>query len=505
MQHRSTAPRFLALALVATATAAAVRAHAQTSTATTRTVSTRPAPNATAAPTDPTGKKILTLADYGRWKRITSTALSADGKWITYAYQPNEGDATLYVKQFDGDKMYTIPIGSAPAGGRGGGGGGDGGTGGGGGPAFSDDGKFVGYYVNPPAPPTGGRGRGAPGGGGGRGQAPFVAVGATTPRPPARRFELLDLATGAKFPVPNAATFRFAKGGKWLAVRVNRPAGDTTRQGGDLVLRELATAVTRNIGNVNLYDFDDAGRFLAYTVDAGDRIGNGVYLVDLATGGTRPLNTATLDFDQLIWSDAGTNLAVLRGEKVRDTRPQSRPDPRQQPDSTRPDSTAPPRRTTESTPARRQKDNVLLAWMDLGAPKPRSLEYDPAKDEGFPRDMVLSEFSPPRWSKDGSRIFVGIKEQEPELPRTDEPQANVDVWHWKDPEPQSQQVVRLQQERRSTYPAAILVATNRFVRFGDNEMRGVQPTANGKWGIGRFDAPYRGEVAWGGAERMCTA
>src|SRR5665213_1476615 len=59
--------------------------------------------------------KVLNLPDYGRWNRITSTALSPDGKWISYAYQPNDGNATLFIKQLDGDKVFTIPVGAAPA------------------------------------------------------------------------------------------------------------------------------------------------------------------------------------------------------------------------------------------------------------------------------------------------------------------------------------------------------------------------------------------------------
>ena len=114
--------------------------------------------------------KVLNLADYGRWSRITSTGLSADGKWMSYAYQPNEGDGTLYVKQLDGDKVFTIPIGSAPAA-AGGGGGAPGGAGGG--VQFSDDSRFVAYYVNPPDAGGGRGGRGGGGGGGGgRGGAP---------------------------------------------------------------------------------------------------------------------------------------------------------------------------------------------------------------------------------------------------------------------------------------------------------------------------------------------
>ena len=68
-------------------------------------------PSTSASRGDP--KKALTLADYGRWNRITQTAISPDGKWMSYAYQPNDGDVTLYVKELDGSKVYTIAAGRA--------------------------------------------------------------------------------------------------------------------------------------------------------------------------------------------------------------------------------------------------------------------------------------------------------------------------------------------------------------------------------------------------------
>ena len=417
--------------------------------------------------------RVLTLADYGKWSRITSPAISADGKWMTYIIQPNEGDATLHARQLDGAKVHAVSVGTTPQGG-GGGAGGFGGGAGASAPVISDDSRFVGYFVNPAARDLERSRRGArPGIPGGPG-AVQAAGGAA--RPPARRFEVLDLATGEKFSVANAASFKFANGGRWLAVRKNEATPDTTRDGADLVLRDLATGETRNIGNVRVYEFDDAGKLLAYTVDAVDRVGNGLYVVELASGATRPLATAAADFDQVAWSSEGASLAVLRGEKKKENK---------------------------------QKDNVLLAWTGVGSAKMTSLEYDPAKDASFPKGMVLSEFAAPRWSRDGSRLFVGVKEQEPDPDRGDEPQANVDVWHWKDPEPQSVQMVRLQQERRSTYPAVITLSTKKLVQLGDREMRSVQATANGKWGIGRLDTPYRGEVAWGGSRadyyRVSTA
>jgi len=406
-------------------------------------------------------KKVLTIADYGKWNRINAAALSPDGKWMTYTYQPNTGDATLFVRQLDGDKIYTVPLGSA---GGGGGGRGGGGGAGGGGPQFSDNSRWIGYFVNPPAASGRGGGRagapaGAPGGarGGTRGGS---EAGATPAARPTRRFELLELATGERYSLPNPANFRFSKGSRWLAVRLNRASSDTSFSGSDLILRDLSSGTSSNIGNVNLYDFDSAGAQLAYTVDAQEKNGNGIYLLNPATGATRVLAAASADFDALSWSPEGANLAVLRGEKKKENK---------------------------------QKDNVLLAWIDAGTGSARALQFDPGKADGFPKGMVLSEFSPPQWTKDGAKIFIGIKEQEAEPPAGNEPQANVDVWHWKDTPLQSEQMIRLNQERRATLPAAFVVASGRFVQLGDNDMRGVTPVANGRWGIGRNDVPYRGE------------
>lgn len=398
-----------------------------------------------AARNDPTGKKILGLADIGRWNRITNAALSADGVWMTYTYSPNEGDGTLFVKQLDGSKSYSIPVGSAPV--------------------FSDDSKFVGYFVSPPSAAGAGR---AGRGGGGRGQALVgLAPGAT----PTRRFELLDLSSGDKYSVPDAQTFKFSKGSKFVAVRTNKANAASKHNGTDLVLRELATGVSQNIGNVNLYDFDDAGKMLAYTVDAADRVGNGVYVVDLATSQSKVLSSASADYDGLTWGEKGASLAALKGDKKKESL---------------------------------QRDNSLLVWKDVASDKPRAVEYDPSKDAGFPKGYVLSEMAAPKWTRDGSRVYLGIKEQEadPGAPAAGaEPKANVDVWHWKDAEVQSVQIVRLAQERRATLPVVFDIGNNKLVRISDETMRQVTPTPDPKWAIGRIDTTYRTEVQWGASKQ----
>jgi dipeptidyl aminopeptidase/acylaminoacyl peptidase len=418
----------------------------------------------------PGERKVLQLEDFARWNRITSPALSPDGKWMTFTYSPNEGGQTiLHVKAVDGTTDYTASVGNAAGGGRAGGPpGGRGGGGAGNAPSFTGDSRWAAYMVTPEARGGGGRG------GAGRGRGGQGAASQETPA--VAHLELLNLASGEKVTIPNAASWRFSSDSRWLAVKLNRAPGASPQAaagaapaaptGADLIVRDMASGADRNIGNVNQFEFDDSGKLLAYTLDAPGRLGNGVYLLDPATGETRALNTAQAEFDQLTWSPSGTNLAVLRGEKTRGTK---------------------------------QRDNVLVAWLGVRTAESKSITYEPSKDASFPKGMVLSEYAAPRWSKDGSRIFVGVKEQEPEVPAADSNKANVDIWHWRDQTPQSVQIIQLQQLRRATLPAVILLSTNKLVKLGDDNARTIVPAANSSVAIARNDSAYRGEVAWGGS------
>ena len=244
-------------------------------------------------------------------------------------------------------------------------------------------------------------------------------------------------------------------------MRANKANASAKHNGADLVLRELASGISQNIGNVNLYDFDDAGRMLAYTVDAAERVGNGVYVVDLATSQSKVLSSASLDYDQLTWGDKGASLAVLRGDKKKENL---------------------------------QRDNTLLVWQDVSAAKPTRHRVRSVEGRGFPKGYVLSEFAALRWTRDGSRIYVGLKDQEADpgtpAPSAD-PKANVDVWHWKDNEVQSVQIVRLAQERRATLPAVFNVASGKLVRIADE--RDAQRHADARSEVG--DRPHRHDVS----------
>ncbi|MHB1224135.1 MAG: prolyl oligopeptidase family serine peptidase [Gemmatimonadaceae bacterium] len=424
---RALAPRSRHAALVAAAVAslaAPAAVVAQTSVAPAAPVSLPATAPATATASN---GRVLSLADYGGWSRITGTALSPDGRWVTYAYQPNDGDPVVHVRRLGDTLTHAVRVGASAR--------------------FSDDSRWFATLVSPPEK-----------------EAEKLRK---AHKPVPRAAILIDLATGRRDSVPDAASITFAEGGRWVAVQRARADTSSKARGADVVLRDLRGGTALHLGAVGQLAFNEpakggAATHLAYTVDAADQVGNGVYVIELASGRTIPVASGSESFDGLAWSDDGAKLAVLHGD-------------------------APEKMA--------HRANAILVASGFAATAPTRIEIAAT---AAPTGMVLSENAEPRWSRDGSRLFVGLRAQEPAVEKGDDPVANVDVWHWKDEEVQSVQIVRSAQDRRFTYAAAVIVADRKLVPLADTAMRIVAPTALGTIALGRDGTPYRGAVSWGG-------
>ena len=391
----------------------------------------------------PAGQKVLTLADYPRWKHVLSSGISPDGNWISYGLRPNGGDETLYFKSLAAEKIHEIAGGTRPA--------------------FSRDSKWAAYMINLP-----------------KADAEKLRK---DKKPVPSKAELINLATGDKFTLENASSFAFSNDSKTFAARKAKPEGESKSSGTDLILRRLDTGATQLLGNVGEFVFNKPGRLLAYSVDAADKKGNGLYLLDPASGMLNLLDSAEMEYVRIAWDREGTGLAVLKGTKDKGFL---------------------------------QKRNLLVTFTGLGKPAkgaaagPVRIEYDPSQDASFPKDMVLSEKGQTEgrrqaasdeadnpalsWSDDLSRIFCGIKEQENEPEESKEPVANVDVWHWKDERIQSEQMIQAERDRNFTYRSVFFIKEKKFLRLADGKMRTMTVTRDGRWGIGRDDKAYLTDV-----------
>ena len=279
-------------------------------------------------------------------------------------------------------------------------------------------------------------------------------------KPVPNTLHVIGLSDGDRTEESRVRGFAFSETGRYLAIHKDRSDPESEHRGSDLLLRDLQEGTTLSFGNVSEYAFDVRGDFLAYVVDASGKSGNGLYVVSTADGRIRPLSTGPDRFEDLAWSEAAAAVTVLRGE------------------------------TGE---AETHRSNSLVVATSIDGERARVRELGPQDLESFPTGFVISELAETRWTEDGSRILLGLKEQEPRVDDDeDDDVPNVDVWHWADDRLQSVQMVQADGDRRYTYAAAYDPDTGSFLRLATADMPRVDVPGRGRWAVGRRDAPYRG-------------
>ena len=399
------------------------------------TAATRPhseAPSARIA----SGPRALPIADYARWRTIQSPAIGADGRWVAWVYTQVRRDDQLHVKLADGDREYSVDGGSRPV--------------------FSDDARWVAYYVAPLLAGSEFRG------GAGRSGSPGAGRAFDFASAPRRRVELLNLASGERVSWEDAATFEFSNGSAFFAVRRSRSQAQGRQDGADLILRDLAAGTDRLVGSVTDFAFNKPGSLLAYTVDAADHVGNGLYVTDLRAGNDRVIENARERYARLSWSDDGTALAALHGI---------------------------------DTDTLTQRANTIVAVTGLapGSATHSRVVVAPAT-HGLPAGLVVSEKGALTWSDRNDRLFVGIKSQEPPVkPATRDDvvaPSDVDIFHVNDDRIQTVQRSQAFVERNRTDRAVLDVASAKVTRLSDSTFRTVLVTRNGRWAVLGDDRSY---------------
>ena len=378
-------------------------------------------------------RKILNIDDYERWSRITSVNISDDGTWMTYGYSPNGGDDTLYIKNIDSGEIISEPYCSDPE--------------------FSSDSKWVVYKRNL--------------------KDKEAEKLRKSKKPVHSKGVLLNLSTGEKCEWEKVDDLSLSPKSDYLVIK--KAGENKDYKGTDILIRDLEKGSLMNIGNVSQYKFNKQGSHFAYIIDAEDKAGNGIYIIDLVTRTNVPLDTDTLTYSQLTWDDEmlyrsewgnkGTSLAVLKGSK---------------PDSLE------------------QRINKLLVFNNIDSSDPELLSYEPSVSETFPDNYVLSEQGRLSFSLDNSCMIISLKEQNKVIKMSKDTIANVDVWHWDDEEIQSVQMVQDRRNRMSTYAGLLHLNNMSFVQIESDDMRTSLVNRNADRIVGADPKPYISDTDWGG-------
>lgn len=462
------------------------------------------------------GKKVLTIDEYVLWRSVGNTSISPDGAWVTYSYDYREVDEDeplapnrpLVIKRVSGADSILVPRGADPE--------------------FSDDGRWIAYYIEP-------------------------EHDADDDEEPV--LELRNLETGDTRQWDEVDSFGFTEAGV-LWAKKNEVDEDAEHDGTDLVIRYLDLGHEELVSYVDEFATDEEGMRLAYTVDGPGGEANGVTLLDFRTRLRAMLdNEREATYSRLTWGgDADAEqepamdaLAVLKGSDDDDLV---------------------------------ERENALLLWPAVSSsteplvldPRPADEDEDDAEDEsddeedetdeedeqaadeededdspddpfagawatdsepaGFPARSVLSENGGLRWAPDASRIFVETRPQMPEPSELcEEPEdddengdaprvanmsrrfaedgrplgpeemvgrtcpefiADVNIWHVADDRIQSIQERSVNGDLNRTYTGVVHIDGSdlRYVQLADSTMESVQLSDDGYTAIGSDPRPY---------------
>jgi hypothetical protein len=254
----------------------------------------------------PLEKRVMDHSIYEAWDTIGGEALTRDGQWALYNRYRYDRDDVLVVRSTVDGTLHTFDRGT--------------------GARFSEDSRHVVFTLRPARDST---------------------LQARRERRPAAQMPrdtlgILDLATGEVARVPAVRSFQLPRtAGGWLAYQLERVPAPGGGQGGQaqaerttggapaagtpaagaaarrrepgtpLVLRNLSSGEERRVEDVNAFAFSADGRRLAYATTTSDSAGDGVFVLESATGTTTTVLTGPGDYRRPTFDEAGEQLAFL--------------------------------------------------------------------------------------------------------------------------------------------------------------------------------------------------
>ncbi len=119
----------------------------------------------------------------------------------------------------------------------------------------------------------------------------------------------------------------------------------------------------------------------------------------------------------------------------------------------------------------------------------------------IPEKWTASEHGKIYFSDNDERLFFGTSLRpapEPKDTLLEEEKVKLDVWNWKDPLLQPQQLKNLEQEKKRTYLAVYHINDEKVVQLANEKVRNVDPIlkGNGDAAIGTNYQPYQKLMSW---------
>lgn len=415
-------------------------------------------------------KKPLTHDVYDSWKSLSGIDLSRDGKFLTFAINPQSGDGELTIREIGNSKETKIARGSAAR--------------------YTADSKFLLATIVPP-----------------KAEVDKARKEKKAPKDqPKNSLTVVNLASGSQSTIERVKTWRLpAKDSGWFAYQLEEPPtppappksdapakpptdgvdqGSPQAQpqkpeepkkdepkkkkehavGSEWILRRISDGKEIKLADVGELVFNDAGNAVLYSVSTKTGDKDGLYWLDLQSEKTTAIAVGMGQYKQL---------AIHKGTG-----------------------------TVAFSTDRDQYAKEPTEWsIHVWAPGDKSSR----KLVGNETPGILAGWALPgrgslSFSHSGKRLFFGTAPKAEPEPKTesDEEKPNVDVWSWTDKVLMPVQLLQATSQRNRTFDAVIELNGSEAVQLEGEETGSVQVgnRRDGEFGISVDGNPYQMASSW---------
>jgi dipeptidyl aminopeptidase/acylaminoacyl peptidase len=397
-------------------------------------------------------RPALTWKDVSKWNYNRGNTLSPDGQWMAWASGPTEGDLKLTIRKTFDTLSHSYPIGATANG-----------------LLFSKDSKYAAFKVSA--------------------KDAEVKAAKKTMKPLYDKLTIVSLADNKQTSFERVRSFNFSgENASWIVIQfsaLETAAKDKdAAKGTDVLLYNLATKKSFNIGNVAEFAFNKAGDQLAYIVDANGQNGNGVFLRDMKTGLTTALDNDKAVYKSVNWNEEGNAFALLKSNKNE-----------------------------------KYKEDVfsVIGINKINGDLTSKVIYNSLDDAAFPKGKGVNTNATPYWSDDQSTLFFGINTLEkkedkktdsvkskkpdakadslaklvkPEPKKDDIEKPDMIIWNWQDKRLQSAQQTQEMRDKSFSYTSSYRIADKKFTQLADSNMRSVLVAPKQLYAIGYDNSNY---------------
>ncbi len=315
-------------------------------------------------------------------------------------------------------------------------------------------------------------------------RADYIArINATGKDKPKDGLSILNLESGFINDIDDVHNYEFTEDSKWIVYFKNEdPVKHKELKekvtGKTFVLRHLNSGTEIKMDDVIEYELDSNSTYLVYSVSSSESKKDGLYYRNLSQE-FAPENAIKLaentKFSNLAWNHLHNILAYTESPLDEEGK---------------------------------VKNSELYIW---DAEKNDTfVVHSQASETG---DWFLPEKNTLKWTKDGERMFFGLKPKWEKLEDEDDikydvknfqnidtilTHTEIDVWHWNDPKIIPNQKKEWNEVKDRTYSACYFLSANKYVQLADTSLPEVKFTDNPNYTIAYNSKPYHKLITWDG-------